>query len=98
MFLFNQHPLHSRQEITHKYYQLLDVPQNASLTDIKKKFKKLAYIYHPDKGGDPTKFALLREAYEVLVNPKKRGFYDKHGDAGLEHLQVAVQPQRRPTT
>jgi len=98
MFLFNQHPLHSRQEITHKYYQLLDVPQNASLTDIKKKFKKLAYIYHPDKGGDPTKFALLREAYEVLVNPKKRGFYDKHGDAGLEHLQDSVQPQRRPTT
>ena len=98
MFLFNREPLHSQQVITHKYYKLFDVPQNASLADIKTKFKKLAYIYHPDKGGDPSKFSLLREAYEVLVNPKKRGFYDQHGDAGLEQLQDSAQPRRQPTT
>ena len=33
-----------------------------SLVDIKTKFKKLAFIYHPDKGGDSAKFSLLREA------------------------------------
>jgi len=69
MFLFDQNILHSRQAVTHKYYKLLDVSRNASLADIKTKFKKLARVYHPDKGGDPTKFSLLREAYEVLANP-----------------------------
>lgn len=98
MFLFDQNILHSRQAVTHKYYKLLDVSRNASLADIKTNFKKLARVYHPDKGGDPTKFSLLREAYEVLANPKKRQFYDKHGDASLEQLQDSAQPRNHPTT
>ena len=97
MFLFDRE-LPSRQVVTHQYYKLLSVPRNASLGDIKTKFKKLAFVYHPDKGGDPTKFSLLREAYEVLSDPKKRRFYDQHGDAGLEHLQESTQPHRPPTT
>lgn len=95
MFLFDRE--HSQQAITHKYYELLDVPPNSSVEDIKVQFKKKAKVYHPDKGGDPTKFALLREAYEVLSDPRKRRFYDQHGDAGLEHLQETEQPRRRTT-
>jgi DnaJ family protein A protein 2 len=98
MFLFDRPPVQPRQAPTHKYYKLLDVPLNASLVDIKAKFKKKAFVYHPDKGGDPTKFALLREAYEVLSDTKKRKFYDQHGDAGLEHLQETEKPRRRAAT
>ena len=62
MFLFDHELRPSHQVVTHKYYKLLNVPRNASLVDIKTKFKKLAFIYHPDKGGDSAKFSLLREA------------------------------------
>ena len=97
MFLFDRELRQSHQVITHQYYKLLDVPRNASLVDIKTKFKKLAFVYHPDKGGDPTKFSLLREAYEVLSDPKKRRFYDQYGDGGLEQLQESAQPRQQPT-
>ena len=96
MFLFDRE--HSHQTLTHKYYKLLDVPPNASAGDIKAKFKKKAVIYHPDRGGDPAKFALLREAYDVLFDLKKRKFYDQHCDAGLEHLQETAKPRRRAAT
>ena len=95
MFLFNNPPLPSRRTLTHKYYTLLDLPVTASSGDIKSQFKKKAFGYHPDRGGDPTKFALLRQAYEVLSDSKKRSFYDQHGDAGLEDLQESEQPRRR---
>jgi len=94
MFLFDRPSLQSRQAPTYKYYKLLDVPRNAPLGDIKVGFKKKAFVHHPDRGGDPAEFALLREAYEVLLDPKKRKFYDQYGDAGLEHLQE-TEPQRR---
>ena len=97
MFFFDRDPsLSSRNTPTYKYYKLLEVSRDASREEIKKNFKKLAQVYHPDKGGDPTKFALVREAYEVLVNPKKRRFYDQHGDAGFE--QNSPHPHRPPTT
>ena len=66
MFLFDRELRQSHQVITHQYYKLLDVPRNASLVDIKTKFKKLAFIYHPDKGGDSAKFSLLREASVII--------------------------------
>jgi len=34
---------------------------------------------HPDKGGDPAKFKLLSEAYEILSNPEKKDLYDRGG-------------------
>lgn len=37
------------------YYALLDVPKNAPLSQIKKHFKKLSRVYHPDKNpGDSS--------------------------------------------
>lgn len=39
---------------------------------------------HPDKGGDPEKFKLLNEAYDVLSNPEKRDIYDRYGEKGLK--------------
>ena len=38
------------------YYELLDVPKNATTDEIKKHYRKYAKIHHPDKGGDPEKF------------------------------------------
>ena len=61
------------------YYKSLGVSRDASAEDIKKAFYKLAHKYHPDKGGDATKFKEINEAYQVLSNKEKRAQYDKFG-------------------
>lgn len=40
------------------FYQILEVPSNATQTSIKKNYIKLAKLYHPDvyKGADKTRF------------------------------------------
>lgn len=58
------------------YYNTLGIPRDATQEEIKKAFRKLAMIHHPDKGGNPTEFQKLNDAYEVLGDPAKRQQYD----------------------
>ncbi|KAF2070999.1 hypothetical protein CYY_007675 [Polysphondylium violaceum] len=70
-----------------KYYDILGVARDASETDIKKAYRKLAIKYHPDKNQDPAavdKFKEITVAYEVLTDSEKRGIYDKYGEEGLQ--------------
>jgi DnaJ-class molecular chaperone len=60
-------------------YDVLDLDRNASQDDIKKAYRKLARLHHPDKGGDPEKFKKVQEAYEVLSDPQKRENFDRFG-------------------
>merc|ERR1719161_140488 len=69
---------------TPKFYKLLEVDKNASDSDIKKAYRKLAIKHHPDKGGDPEKFKEITRAYEVLSDSEKRAQYDRFGEEGLE--------------
>jgi DnaJ family protein A protein 2 len=63
----------------------LGLKQGASVDEVKKAFRKIAVKEHPDKGGDPNKFRLLTEAYEVLSNPEKKELYDKYGMEGVKN-------------
>ena len=64
------------------YYESLDVPQDAELKDIKKKFRELSKTHHPDVAtqGCPErnaeKFKEISNAYQTLSNPKERRRYD----------------------
>jgi len=68
------------------YYEVLGVPKNASLKDIKAAYRKLALQYHPDRNPDDKKaeekFKEATEAYEVVSDEKKRAQYDQFGHAG----------------
>jgi len=65
------------------YYNILGVSRSSSGDDIKKKFRKLALKYHPDRNpGDQkaeAKFKEITEAYEVLGDTEKRKKYDQFG-------------------
>tara|TARA_B110000971_G_scaffold39036_1_gene37943 strand:- start:704 stop:1534 length:831 start_codon:yes stop_codon:yes gene_type:complete len=58
------------------YYTLLGVTRNASQDEIKKAYRKLAMVNHPDRGGDNNKFAEINAAYDTLGDPTKRQQYD----------------------
>ncbi len=70
------------------YYQLLDLPRNATEADIKKAYRRLAMKFHPDRNPDDPdaehRFKEAKEAYEVLADPQKRAAYDQFGHAGLQ--------------
>jgi len=69
------------------YYQILGVAKDASDTQIKKAYRKLAMTYHPDhtKGDKQAedKFKQISEAYAVLSDPEKRRQYDTFGSSGF---------------
>ena len=70
------------------YYKTLGVDKNASDSDLKKAYRKLAMKYHPDHAkGDKSseeKFKQISEAYAVLSDPEKRKQYDQFGTAGFQ--------------
>ena len=63
------------------YYDILKVSPQASRTEIKSAYRRLARKLHPDKnnGSEETalKFAEIAEAYEILGNPKERVNFDR---------------------
>lgn len=65
------------------YYAVLGVPRTASQDEIKKAFRSLARVHHPDvsrdKKGSEDKFKEINEAYEVLGTPENRSKYDTLG-------------------
>jgi molecular chaperone DnaJ len=66
--------------MANNYYEILGVDKNATPDEIKKKYRKLAAKYHPDKNpGDKAaeeKFKEIAEAYDTLSDADKRKKYD----------------------
>lgn len=57
--------------MTSKDYQLFDLTPEADLEEIKKAYRKLTLLYHPDKcGGDNTIYQKVKTAYKAIFNMK----------------------------
>ena len=61
-------------------YTELDVPVDASLETIKQRYRTLAQMHHPDKGGNEELFKRIKLAYEILSDPVRRKQYDITGE------------------
>jgi DnaJ family protein B protein 4 len=65
---------------TNSFYSILEVPDTASPDDIKKSYRRLSMLHHPDKNGNSQeskeKIQKINEAYEVLGDTEKKKEYD----------------------
>lgn len=80
-----------------EYYNILELDQrNPTTDDVKRSYKKLSLSLHPDKlaqRGLPVTadsrqaFVKVKEAYDVLSDPKRRRMYDSIGATGLKLIE-----------
>lgn len=75
------------------YYEILQLKNDATLQDVKKAYRRLAVLHHPDRniGNEEEatiKFREISEAYEVLSDEESRRQYDQSlkGGAGSHHF------------
>ena len=73
------------------FYILLGIERGATLSDIKRAYRRLARRYHPDiNPGDRTaaaQFRQIAEAYETLIDPDRRRRYDAGGGAAAARVE-----------
>ena len=71
------------------YYDILNVPVDASTSEIKKAYYKLALTLHPDKNDELSaaeSFAQINNIYRVLTNEELRDIYDKSGSCYVNRI------------
>lgn len=76
-------PLPQRED---DLYRTLNVSRDAAASDLKRSFRRLSQLYHPDKHQEETakstatdRFTTVKEAYEILSDDKLRKLYDEFG-------------------
>ena len=84
--------IHKKRAQMSDLYQILQVPKDADTATIKKAYRRLAKLYHPDRHRDATEdeveraeelFRQVKQAYEVLGTEERRRLYDRYGDIAL---------------
>lgn len=76
-------------------YEILGVPENATLDQIKKQYRKLSLEHHPDRPtGDANKFKELNEAYELLSDEGRRKEYDNSLKPQVNLFDTLFNPER----
>lgn len=56
-----------------KYYAVLGLPPGASKDEVRRKYRKLVLLWHPDKNPSPeahAKFIAITEAYDILMGER----------------------------
>lgn len=81
------------------YYNILEITREADGEEIKKAYRRLALLYHPDrnpinKREAEEKFKEIGEAYEILSDPKMRERYDLLGFNGIRDIVNNIRPSR----
>lgn len=70
-------------------FEILGLPTNSSLEDVKKAYRNLAKIHHPDKGGDSNLFKKLTEAYRFITDPSFR-FQNSTSENAVVEIPVFI--------
>jgi molecular chaperone DnaJ len=82
------------------YYHILKISSNAHADEIKKAYRKLALIFHPDRNPNnplaEREFAEIAEAYSVLGEEQKRKSYDhRYHQPSVSNVNNPFRPTLR---
>lgn len=61
-------------------YEVLGISKSADKKSIKGAYRKCAKKNHPDVGGNPDSFALVKKAHDILMDDDRRAKYDSTGE------------------
>ncbi|CAJ1946778.1 unnamed protein product [Cylindrotheca closterium] len=78
-------------------YQVLGVDKAASRADIKKAYRRLARIHHPDKGGSASDFERIARAYQSILVSSTSSVVEKGGGSlkSTAHWDSELKDHRR---
>ncbi|WVW82306.1 hypothetical protein I302_104312 [Kwoniella bestiolae CBS 10118] len=81
------------QDFKEDYYALLDVNKGVDEDGLKRAYRNLSRLYHPDRAGSGKDdiFILIRRAYETLQDPVKRYAYDRFGPQIIDWKSASVR-------
>jgi hypothetical protein len=81
-------------------YEILGVSPAAPHEEIRRAYRRLLRLTHPDVGGDPDRFIAVQKAWERIATPEDRAAYDRGQRPAEEHQTWAApsNAQRRSDT
>ncbi|KAK3116638.1 hypothetical protein LTR53_002752 [Teratosphaeriaceae sp. CCFEE 6253] len=84
-----------KADVKHNYYTDLDLPSTCSIDEVKKQYRRLALLYHPDRNAGKEeevvpKFQAIQTAHEVLSDPALKSKYD------IDRRKAGLYPTFRP--
>lgn len=78
------------------YYRILGAEEDSSRADIERRYKRLARLNHPDRGGDEEEMKNINEAWRVLGDGDARTAYDAHRVERRQTRYKAYTPASTP--
>jgi hypothetical protein len=72
------------------FYFILNVSENCTKEEIKKSYKNLCKVHHPDKGGDSEQFNKISRAYQILANDTCRKLYDNFASQAMNIIDHII--------
>eukprot|EP00397_Hematodinium_sp_SG-2012_P005996 GEMP01006022.1.p1 GENE.GEMP01006022.1~~GEMP01006022.1.p1 ORF type:complete len:470 (+),score=90.43 GEMP01006022.1:456-1865(+) len=91
---------HEAAELDKDLYSILGVSDASDDATIKSAYRKLSLKYHPDKNPDESsrkKFGDVRDAYEILNDPRKKIMYDIGGMETVKEMEKGNMPEGQDT-
>ncbi len=77
-------------------YGLLNIPNTASLEQIRTSYRAKAFLHHPDRGGKVESFLAIQKAFEILSDAQRR--LKEGAIIQFDKLPFRIQPSMSAAT
>ena len=78
------------------HYETLGAGREEARAEIERRYKRLARLHHPDRGGDEEEMKAVNEAWRVLGDADARREYDLRRPRGAGAAYAAHRPVSSP--